>query len=175
MNIISDRVKKFTDIYSDYYPVIYNGIYAKIMDEDLSGDLTQEVFTRFYQKMDEIGNPRKWLLGALKFVVLEHYQKNSVEQVDIAEIFFDTNILYVNGFRDTRIVLQEAFDASENYNDDKDRIIYELIAIKNYSYEEVSRLMGLTYRQVVYRYKSVVNRIVDYLKKRGVNNLEELL
>ncbi|HNX25289.1 MAG TPA: sigma-70 family RNA polymerase sigma factor [Spirochaetota bacterium] len=175
MNIITGKVKKFTDIYSDFYSVVYNGIYAKIRNADISGDLAQEVFTRFYEKMDEVENPRKWLLGALRYVLLEHYKKNSVGTLDIDEIFFDTNIQYVNGFRDTRIILQEAFDTSENYKDERDRIIYELIAIKNYSYEEVARLMGLTKRQVNYKYKSVVDRIVDYLKKRGINNLEELL
>ena len=137
--------------------------------------ILQEVFTRFYEKMDEVESPRKWLLGTLRFVLLEHYRKNSVEKVDIDEIFYDENIQYVNGFRDTRIILQDAFNAPENFKDEKDRIIYELIAIKNYTHEEVAREMGLTKRQVSYRYKSVVDRIMDYLKRKGVKNLEELL
>jgi len=175
MSIISDRTKKFTEIYSDFYSVVYYGIYAKIRNEDMAGDLAQEVFTRFYEKMDEVESPRKWLLGTLRFVLLEHYRKNSVEKVDIDEIFYDENIQYVNGFRDTRIILQDAFNAPENFKDEKDRIIYELIAIKNYTHEEVAREMGLTKRQVSYRYKSVVDRIMDYLKRKGVKNLEELL
>ncbi len=175
MNIISGKIKKFTDIYSDFYSVVYNGIYAKIRDIDLSDDLAQEVFTRFYEKIDEVENPRAWLLGTLRYVLLEHYRKNSIEKVNIDEIFFDTNIQYVNGFRDTRIILQEALDASENYRDDSERIIYELIAINNYTRDEVARLMGLTRRQVGYKYKTVVDRIIDYLKRRGVANLEELL
>lgn len=175
MNILSERVKKFTGIYSDLYSVIYNGIYAKIRDEDLAGDLAQEVFTRFYEKMDEVESPRKWLFGTMRFVLLEHYKKNSVSTVDIDDIFIDENIQYVNEFRDTRIILQEAFNAPDNYRDEQERVIYELIAIKNYTHEEVARMTGLTKRQVSYRYKSVADRIVDYLKKKGVNNLEELL
>jgi len=175
MNIVSDRVKKFTDIYSDYYSVVYNGIYAKVHDKELTADLAQEVFTRFYQKIDEVETPRKWLFGTLKFVLLEHYKKSTVNKLAIDDIFYDSNIQYVNGFRDTRIILQEAFDASENYKDERDRIIYELIAIKNYSNDEVARLLGLTKRQVGYKYKMVVERIVDYLKKKGVKSLEELL
>ncbi len=175
MNILSDRVKKFTDIYSDYYSVVYNGIYAKVQDKELTADLAQEVFTRFYQKIDEVETPRKWLFGTLRFVLMEHYKKSTVNKLDIDDIFYDSNIQYVNGFRDTRIVLQEAIDASENYKDEKDRIIYELIAIKNYTNDEVAQLMGLTVSQVRYKYKMVVDRIVDYLKKKGVKSLEELL
>lgn len=175
MKLFSDKLKKFTDIYSNFYSIVYNGIYAKIRNTDTAGDLAQEVFTRFYEKMDEVENPRKWLLGTLRFVLLEHYKKNSVDKIDIDEIFNDANLRYVNGFRDTRIILQEALDASENYRDEKDRIIYELIAIKNYSCIEVAKQMGLSKRQVRYIYNQVVRNIVGYLRKKGVSNLEELL
>ncbi len=174
-NLFTEKTKKFSEIYSDLYAVVYSSMYSKVRDRDLTADLAQEVFTRFYAKMDEVDNPRKWLFGTLRNVLMEHYRKNTVNTMDIDEIFFDENIGYVNGFRDTRIILQEAFDASENYNDEKDRIIYELIAVRNYTHEEVSRLLGITKRQVNYKYKRVVDRIVDYLKKKGVNRLEELL
>lgn len=174
-NIFSDRTKKFCQIYSDMYAVVYNSIYSKLGNTDTAGELTQEVFTRFYAKMDNVENTRAWLQGTLRNVILEHYKKNRTETIDIDGTFFDENTGYVNGFRETRIVLQEAFEAAGNYNDGKDRIIYELIAIKNYKHEEVARLLGITKRQVNYRYKCVVDRIVDYLKKKGVNRLEELL
>ncbi len=174
-NLFTERTKKFSEIYSDMYAVVYNAMYSKVRDSDLTADLAQEVFTRFYAKMDEVDNPRKWLFGTLRNVLLEHYRKNTVDTMDIDEIFFDENIGYVNGFRDTRIILQEAFEASENYRDEKDRIVYELIAVKNYSHDEVARLLGITKRQVNYRYRCVVDRIVDYLRKKGVNRLEELL
>lgn len=174
-NLLKERTRKFSEIYSDMYAVVYNAVYSKVRDRDLTADLAQEVFTRFYAKMDEVDNPRKWLFGTLRNVLMEHYKKNSVDSIDIDEIFSDVNMGYVNGFRDTRIILQEAFEASENYNDEKDRIIYELIAVKNYTHDEVARLLGITKRQVNYKYRCVVDRIVDFLKKKGVNRLEELL
>ena len=172
---MSERTKKFSDIYSDMYVVVYNAMYSKVHDSDLTGDLAQEVFIRFYEKMDEVENPRKWLFGALRNVLLEHYKKNTVDTMDIDELFHDDNLGYVNGFRDTRIILQEAFNNDLNFKDEKDRIIYDLIAIKNYTLEEVARLLGITIRQVHYKYRCVVDRIVDHLKKKGINNLEELL
>lgn len=175
MNIISDKVKKFTEIYTSFYPLIFNGIYSRIRNEDISGELAQEVFTRFYEKIDEVEQPRKWLLGALRFVLLEYYKKNSHYSIDIEEVLFDTNIQYTNGFRDTRLILQDAFDATENYNDETERVIYNMVAIQNYTYEEVAGLLGMTKRQINYRYRLVVDRIIDYLKKRGIKNLEELL
>ena len=174
-NIFSERTKKFSELYSDLYPVVYHRIYTRVCDRDLTGDLAQEVFARLYEKMDEVVNPRKWLSGTMWNVLLEHYKKNTVNVENIDEVYCDANMGYVNGFRDTRIILQEAFDASENFKDEKDRIIYELIAINYYPREEVARILGITKRQVNYRYECVVERIVDYLKKKGLNKLEELL
>jgi len=174
-NLFSERTKKFSEIYSDYYAVAYNAIYAKIHNTETAEELLQEVFARFYEKMDDVENPRKWLFGTLRNVLFEHYKKKTVDTADIDEIFYDANIGYVNGFRDTRIILQEAFEASENYKDEKDRIIYQLIAINYYTRKEVAWMLGITKRQVNYKYKCVADRIVGYLKKKGVNNLEELL
>lgn len=175
MSIISTHLKKFTEIYSDYYPVVYNGIYAKLRNTDSASDLAQEVFIRFYEKMESVENPRAWLLGALRMVLFEYYRRNKGDEIDIDEVFEDSNIRYVNGFRDTRIIIQQAMDETENYQDERDRIIFDLIAINNYTTAEVSRQMGLTERQVRYRYSRVVDRIMDHLRKRGVKNLEDLL
>ena len=168
----SDRTKKFSELYSDLYPSIYHEIYSNVHDIHITGDLTQEVFLRFYQKMETIDNPRNWLRGTLRNVIMEHFKKNTENSYELDN---DINSGYVNGFRDTRIVLQEAFEASENFRDERERVIYRLIAINNYTYEEVSRLLGIKKHQVYYKYQCVADRIIDYLKKKGISRLEELL
>jgi RNA polymerase sigma factor (sigma-70 family) len=175
MNKHSDQLKKFTDIYSDFYSMVYNGIYTKIRNINTSSDLAQEVFTRFYERIDEVENPRQWLFGALRNVVYEHFKKNSVDMINIDEVFDNTKFHYVNGFRDTRIIIQQAIEDAENYSDEQERIIFELIAIQDYTYGEVARQMGLTERQVRYSYNCTSERIVDYLRNKGIKNLEELL
>lgn len=175
MKKLSDKAKTFSDLYSDYYSMVYNIIFVKIRDIDTTSDLAQEIFTRLYGKIDEIENPRQWLLSASKWAVVQHYEKNKSDNMNIDEVLDDENVRYVNGFRDTRIIIQEALSASENYRDEKDRIIYDLILMKNYTYAETAQQTGLSVRQVRYRYESVAERITGYLRNKGIRSLEELL
>lgn len=176
MNLLSGKLKDFTSIYSDFYPVVYNSIYAKLRDDDAAGDLAQEVFTRLLQKIDEVDNPRAWLFGTMKLVLFEYYRRKSGNNdLDIDSVFDDVNMRYVNGFRDTRIIIQEALAASENFSDEYERIIFDLIALNNYTYREAAEQTSLSERQVRYRYIAASKRITEYLKKKGISRLEDLL
>jgi DNA-directed RNA polymerase specialized sigma24 family protein len=64
---------------------------------------------------------------------------------------------------------------TENYKDEKDRIIFDLIAISNYTYEEAGKYLGMAKYQVRYRYNAISKRILLYLQKKGINSLEDLL
>lgn len=168
MNLLSSKLKDFTSVYSDFYPVVYNSIYAKLRDDDASSDIAQEVFTRLLQKIDEVDNPRAWLFGTMKLVLFEHYRRKSGNNdIDIESVFNDVNMRYVNGFRDTRIIIQEALASSGNYADEYERIVFDLIALNDYTYREAAEQTGLTERQVRYRYNAASKRIIDYLKKKG--------
>lgn len=176
MNLFSGKLKDFTSIYSDFYPVVYNSIYAKLRDDDTTGDLAQEVFTRFLQKIEEVENPRAWLFGTMKLVLFEYYRRKSGNNdLNIDNVFDDVNMRYVNGFRDTRIIILEALAASENYSDEYERIVFDLIALNDYTYREAAEQTGLSERQVRYRYNAAARRIAEYLKKKGISSLEDLL
>lgn len=175
MNLFSGKLKDFSAIYSDFYPVIYNDIYAQVRDIDISSDLAQEVFTRLLESIDRVDNSRAWLLGAMKMVLFEYYRKIRQDVLNIDDFFDDVNMRYVNGFRDTRIIIQEALDAPANYGDEKSRIIFDLVALKDYTFKETAEQTGLSERQVRYRYNMVSKNIIDHLRSRGIVNLEELL
>lgn len=175
MNLFSKSAKKFTEHYNDYYPLVFHGIKSKIHDVDTTEDLSQEVFTRFYSKIDEIENPKQWILGTMKMVLFEYYKKKKTDSVDIDTLLENPGLHFVNGFRDTRIIIETALSAPENFRDENDKSIYDLVGLKNYTYAEAAEHMGLTERHVRYRYNIVVSNITDYLRKKGIKNLEDLL
>ena len=87
----------------------------------------------------------------------------------------DVHLAFENGSRDIRIIINEALEHAGNYRDEKDRILFDLIAINQYTYEEAAKELGMTGRQAFYRYQQVSRRIVDYLNKRGITRIEDLL
>ena len=175
MALLEKKTGIFTDLYNDFYPLVYSVVNTRVNDSHEVKDICQEVFTRFYDKFDEIENPRKWLLGTMRNVVLEFYNRKKKRTVSMDEIFEDMNLVFINGFRDTRIMIQDALEDMGNYYDERERILFELIAIYGYTHKEAADALGYTVRQIRYRYGLVIQRLSEYFRKRGVKNMEDLL
>ncbi|MDY6934665.1 MAG: sigma-70 family RNA polymerase sigma factor [Spirochaetota bacterium] len=148
----SSKRENFSRIYIEYYPLVFNAVYTKVGNRDDTSDICQDVFLIFYDKFEEIDNARKWLLGTMRNVIYRFYEKKAHSDIDIDNIdkmFADVNHTFTNGFRDTRIIIN---DAIENIDiSEEERIILEYIAFYNYSYSTTGRIMGLSKRQVGYK------------------------
>lgn len=171
---IDRRNSKFIEIYSNYYSLIYGAVSYRIYNPEDADDLTQEIFLRFYNKMDEVLEPRKWLLGTMRLVLLEFYKKNRIDTVDIDEVYNDIGLAFVNGMRETRLVIKDVIENSDIMKDPRDRLIFDYVAIQRYSMEQAANELGLTRDQVKYRYGNITRSILLDLKKRGISKLEEL-
>jgi RNA polymerase sigma-70 factor (ECF subfamily) len=167
--------RDFAETYGDLYPVVFSAIYSKVGNLEDAEDISQELFIKLFNKLDEVENRRKWLYGALKLEVMAFYRKKKPGAVDIDEMFNDVALTFVNGFRDTRIMINDAIEDLDNFSDPADQALFDLVAVRNFSYEEAGAQLGLSKRQIRYRYGLIVDRLVDYFKKRGINSLEELL
>lgn len=171
---MAGRKDTFTEIYNGFYPLVFSAVYTKVENIDDTKDICQDVFIKFYEKFDDIEDHRKWLYGALRLAVFEFYRKKK-GNINIDDLFNDISLTFVNGFRNARIILSEAFDNIENFSNENEKTLFDLIAVYNYSYTEAGKELGLTKRQVEYKYRSIVDRILDYLKKQGIENIGDLL
>lgn len=164
----------FTDAYSRYYAVVFGSLYSRTSNFDVAEDLTQEVFIRFYSKMETAVNQRGWLLVTVRNVLFEHYRKveNMPDTLAGADVFNDVSLTFVNGFRDIRLIIDEAIKALDAQTD---RILFDLVAVQNYTYEEAGTELGLTRRQVKYRYGLIVRSIIEYFNRKGIHKIEDLL
>lgn len=176
-NAMRRKRDAYTEAHDRYYPLVYSAVRVKVDDHNDVEDICQNVFLTFYEKFGEIeaAHHRQWLYGALRLFVLEYYRKKKKREVSEEDIFQDVSLTFVNGFRDTRLLIKEAMSGEGVFDSDDDRILFDLIAVYSYSYAEVGQQMGYTKRQVGYRYRVIVDRIVDGLKKKGINKLEDLL
>ncbi len=165
--------EKYSIIYNEYYPLIFNTVYTRIGNRDDASDICQEIFLIFFEKLEEIQNYRKWLFGTMRNVVIRFYEKKPDPEIDIDNVFNDISLTFVNGFRDTRIIIGDAIDSIDI--SEEDRILFEYIAYYNYSYNNVVRIMGLTKKQVRLRYEKAVRKILGSLREKGIHNIEDLL
>ena len=143
-----------------------------MLPTDITGILTLDIFFKFLENFESIENHRKWLMSVMLNSIRNHYRDRKPQE-DIDEMLYDVTLTYVNGFRDTRIIIKEAIDSS--INDEDERTLIDLLAYSNYSYEHTAKSMGWTRKKVDYRYDSLVKRILDNLKKKGIKDIGELL
>jgi RNA polymerase sigma factor (sigma-70 family) len=162
---------RYMELYYQYYPLIFNMVYSKIHNEADAGDICQEIFLILYNRLGEVLNPRAWLIGVMKNVLLEYYRKIKDPHIDIDTLF--DGPVYINGFRDARLLITEAIEKAELT--EHERLILDYVALADYSYSNVGRILGMTKRQVGYSYQAVVKKISDYLKGRGIQDMRDML
>jgi len=168
---VNTKNAQFTQVFNDYYALIISTINQKVDDIDAAEDIAQAVFIKFYEKFETVVDSRKWLYIAMKYEIY-NWLRRQKQDVNIDEVFTDVALTYVNGFRDTRIILDGALNS---ISEERDRIMIDLIAVQRYTYRQTGHELGMTVRQVKYRYNILVRQVLLYLKDKGIGSLEELL
>ncbi len=166
---------RFVELYDLYYETVLNSIWTKISSKDDALDICQEVFISFFNKMDEVQNPRAYLLGAVKNKIADYYRKKKGDDLDIEEYQNDVNLTFVNGMKDARILIQEILANNKIFETELEKNIFDMIAMYNYSYNQTADTFGLTKRKVEYFYKKTADRILYELKQLGIKHLEDIL
>ena len=176
--LLSRKERAFRKSYSDYYSMVLNALYSRVRNIEDAEDICHEIFVSFYRKFDEIRDPRSWLMGAMKYSISNYYRQRGGSDptgVDIDNHADDPHLSFENGARDIRIIIKDAIESEENYRDERERILFDLVAINRYTYDQAARHLGMTKRQVAYRYQQVSRRILDLLKQKGISGIEDLL
>jgi RNA polymerase sigma-70 factor, ECF subfamily len=173
MSTGSPKRDKFSELFTDYYSMVFNAVYPKVGSQDDTEDICQEVFVALYRHVGEIENVRAWLYGTLKNMVLKYYRDRHPSHENIDTIMDDVTLSFVNGFRDTRIIISEVME--EIVLTKEEREILDLVAFHNYSYSETANVMGITKRKVDYNYNKISGKIISRLQERGVKHIEDLL
>jgi RNA polymerase sigma factor (sigma-70 family) len=177
MKISLVNKKSFTDIYNEFFPIVYSMIIIKISDHDVTHDLTQEVFLKLYDKFDILENHRRWLLSSVKYAVWNYLRtiRKEEKNFNIDRVMEDTTMVFVNGMRETRIMIEEALDTLGFFGKEESRTLFDLVALHQYTYKETAEHLGMTERQVGYKYRNIVDKLMRHFKDKGVHGLEDLL
>ena len=88
---MSKQQKIFSNIFDQYIDKIYRFIFLKVNSQEISQDLTSEVFLRFWNRLNipssensPIENPKAFLYQVARNLVIDHYrEKGKVELISI--------------------------------------------------------------------------------------------
>lgn len=176
--LLSKKEREFRKSYSDYYSLVVNALYNRVKNLEDAEDICHEIFVSYYRKFDEIHDARSWLMGAMRYSISNYYRKkegSDSSYIDIDRLEDDVHLSFENGARDMRIIINDAIENRDNYRDERERILFDLVAINHYTYDQAAKHLGMTRRQAAYKYRQVSRRILDLLKQRGISRIEDLI
>jgi len=170
-------ISLFIESYIHYYPRICHYL-IPLLDGDFftAEDITQEVFTRFYVNAKTLNRQviNNWLYSATRYVLFEHYRKNSKYVFDDMDYIMtlDDEFMAFREDHDLRIIIE---DIIKSIGDPLDIMIFEYVALCGLTYRETAKLLSLPHRRIKYRYPIIVKGILKYLSKRGIKNTGDVL
>lgn len=75
-----------SQLFQDYYPLVYGYILRRVSDAEVAADLSGEVFYKAWRGRDKLAghsNPRAWLLRITRNTVIDYWRK--VKEVPMSE------------------------------------------------------------------------------------------
>jgi RNA polymerase sigma factor (sigma-70 family) len=169
---------KFTNAYRNYFSLVYFQFLSKTGNSAISEEMSQEVFAIFKKKQKNIPDEKikKWLFACIRNSLNNYYRKAETSKTfENVEDYYDTSYLsFVNGFQDARIILDECYN-SIKYKTILEENIYELIAYYDFSYRRAAKALKISEYKVRTTYKKITNQLLEKLKEKGINKIEDLL
>jgi len=169
--------ERFTQIYDDYYSIIYRYFFYKTGDKQSTEDLTAETFLKAYINFEKFDDKKAaiqtWLMTLAKNIYTDNYRKYKNQIYSPEELLAETP--------DTTDLEQEFLKA------DTYKILYKaigelneqeknLIALK-YSAElknkEIALIIGKSERHTAVMLGRTITKLKNILIKMGVDSYDE--
>jgi RNA polymerase sigma factor (sigma-70 family) len=164
----------YTIAYTEHYKFVLKTILRKIPDFDISQDLCQDVFLRLFIKFDNVKNVRTWLYGTIRNVLSEYFRRRKIPHID-AETISDIRI-HSSDFeeKEKRDFIEETLKNPSNFGGEAGKYLFDLITVHENTYREAGLKLGMSERQVRYRYTLIINKLHRHFNNRGIRSAGEL-
>jgi RNA polymerase sigma-70 factor (ECF subfamily) len=155
----------FIGVYDTYNSAIYRFCVLKVSNKEVALDITQEVFTRFWQSMrkgTEIKNDRAFLYTLARNLVIDWYRKKKEVSLDIlTDAGFDFTESTVHTPTE-HAEIQEALKAIEQLDPDS-REVLTLRYVDGIPPSEIAIIRKETANAVSVRINRAMKKVQDYL------------
>lgn len=156
--------KKFKEIYTQFKEKLLRYVKSIVYDRDISEDIVQETFIKFYENMENVKYPNAFLYKVAKNKSIDYLRKKKREkEVPLEEENHSLiNIEPVKIYLLKSRIKEEIEKMPEVLKD-----IFILRDVHGYSYEEISKILKIPLGTV----KSRISRARLFLRERLKNVL----
>lgn len=164
----------FAKVYDLYVDKIYRFIYFKVSDKDLAQDFSSEVFLKTWEYINtgkEINNLNALLYTTARNIVIDHYRKKSLQNLNIDEVAEQTEEALMVEISDDLMnkidvqLLQEfLLELKDEY-----REVLLLKYIEDFDLQSIAQIMGKKNGAVRVLLHRATKSLKDLLEKKQIS------
>ncbi|WP_158447896.1 RNA polymerase sigma factor [Aquimarina longa] len=165
--ITSNSIKetKFSNLFDKHYNRLYSYAFKVLKDTDLSEELVQETFIKFWEKFESIKESERsiesFLITTLKNKIIDEYRKKQTREKH-------TNLYVLNTSLETQIDKQwelvKRIDDIYMTLEQKTTDIFKLSRDKGLSYKEISKQKNISIKTVELHISKALKAFKEGLK-----------
>lgn len=157
---LSEKEHKFKSLYDEWAQPLFRFIYFKSKDEQLSQDIVQDTFVKYWDKIDSVssGKEKSYLFTTAKNLFLnnvEHHKVVLKHQESSLQKNEPTNPHYELEVSEFKEKLERAIARLP----DKQREVFLMHRIEGYKYKEISQILDLTQKAVEKRMSQALKEL----------------
>lgn len=170
-NYLVERIILYNDkiaaetLIERHYKYIYKIIYLQTMDEELSKDLTQEVFISVLRSLEQYNSSKAsfktWVVKIAQNRIIDYSRSKQSRQNSMTGVLEDMDIEAEDNVEKLAIYRYESNKIQEKLGgyDKEARTIFEMKVKEEYTFEEISRETGMSLSGVKRRYYGLVKKL----------------
>ena len=166
---------EFKKLYLDTYGVMVNFAYSKTSDWELSKEIVQKTFVKFWNNRENIiirSSVKSYLFSMVRNNIIDHYRKvervTDLESINKSEL---QDIDHLNNKDESLIELKYNLKIAISKLKEKRRKIFELSKYEGLTYKEISDYLNISERAVEDNISKAFIQIRKYFIE---NNLEKV-
>jgi len=157
----------FREVYNRYWREVFLTAYRKVKSRETAEELTQNLFLSIWQKRKEITilNLQPWLVGAVKYSVINYYKSQIVHEKYIKHIHITGQSSVSTTEQMTlQADLTDAIEKGVSLLPQKTQQVFKLSRFENRSVKEISRDLNISEKAVEYHITQSLKWMKVYLK-----------
>ncbi len=148
-----------------HYKYIYKIVYLQTTDEELSKDLTQEVFISVLRTLEQYNNSKAsfktWIVKIAQNRIIDYKRSRQNRQDSMTTVLGNMDMEAADNVEKSAIYRYESDKIEEKLGgyDKETRTIFEMKVKEEYTFEEISRETGISLSGVKRKYYGVVKKL----------------
>jgi RNA polymerase sigma-70 factor (ECF subfamily) len=160
--------KDFEQIYGEHSDAIFRHVYLRLHDREVSKDVVQEVFFRFwkYIQKGKVNTPRAFLYQIANNLIIDHWRRKKAASLDA---LLDDGIEFADEIetKDFEVAEQDVRSMFKNLSP-KERDTLVMRYIDDMQVKEIAKLMKESENVVSVR----IYRSLAKLRKNGIHGIK---